>query len=59
MNELERAVRDEHSIKRHPLRPLLSNEEWEQLRLDVQLCRISWPVGLEIISDPINPEPDR
>ena len=33
----------EHSIAVHPLRELMTAEEWEQLRTDVQLCRVSWP----------------
>ena len=35
----------EHSIARHPLRELLTAEEWEQLRDDVQYCRASWPIS--------------
>ena len=37
-----------HSIARHPLRELLTAEEWEQLKSDVQYCRVSWPISWKV-----------
>lgn len=41
------AEQDEHSIKRHPLKELLTPSEWEKLRDDVQYCRVSWPISIQ------------
>lgn len=37
-----------HSIARHPLAEFLPADEWAKIRDDVQFCRISWPVGIEL-----------
>ena len=42
----------EHSITNHPLKELLTPEEWEQLLLDVQLCRVSWPQCWVLVTTP-------
>ncbi len=39
-------TRKEHVADTHPLRETFTPEEWRQLSRDVQLCRISWPVGI-------------
>lgn len=39
---------EKHSIERHPLRRLMTPEEWRRLRDDVQFCRVSWPVGIVV-----------
>lgn len=45
-----------HSITRHPLRAVLTDAEWKRLRQDVQACRVSWPIGIEI-GEPIRNPP--
>lgn len=42
--------RPAHSIKRHPLQEVLNPEEFRRLVDDVQFCRVSWPVGIEIVT---------
>ncbi len=34
-----------HSLDRHPLK---SFDDFDQIRRDVELCRISWPIGIAI-----------
>lgn len=46
----------QHSIARHPLRELLTVEEWQQLREDVQFCRVSWPISWIIEREEENQE---
>lgn len=41
-------VEQGHSVSQHPLRALMSEEEWCKLRQDVQWCKVSWPIGLEL-----------
>lgn len=38
----------EHSIDHHPLRDALTEEEFLQLAKDVQFCRCSWPIAMEV-----------
>ncbi len=40
---------DTHSLVRHPMREMLTDEEWRQLANDVQFCRVSWPIGVHYI----------
>lgn len=37
-----------HSLNRHPLRELLTAEEYSQLSTDVQHGRCSWPVAIDV-----------
>jgi hypothetical protein len=37
-----------HSITAHPLRSVLTDEEWNELRDDVQFCRVSWPISIQV-----------
>jgi hypothetical protein len=41
----------QHSISRHPLREMLTEDEWKQLCVDVQFVRMSWPLLVEIRRD--------
>jgi hypothetical protein len=38
-----------HSIDAHPLRAMLTPDEFAALSRQVQYCQVSWPVCLEIV----------
>ena len=42
----------EHSLERHPILQVISPAEYAQLRRDVQLCRVSWPISFVLASPP-------
>lgn len=39
---------DTPTLAHHPLAEMMSAAEFAQLRKDVELGRVSWPVGVEI-----------
>jgi hypothetical protein len=39
----------ERTVDRHPLRAMLTVEQWVQMRSDVEFGRITWPIGFEVV----------
>jgi hypothetical protein len=50
-------VHEPHSIDRHPLRAMLTADEFARLRDDVQFCRVSWPVCIVVDRPLFDPKP--
>lgn len=46
-------MNEEHTFSRgvdsHTLREQMTDDEWSQLRDDVEFGRITWPIGFELI----------
>jgi hypothetical protein len=39
----------EHSLTTHPMRAMMSADEFRELARKVQFCEVSWPIGLHVL----------